>query len=156
MNYDRKIQLEGGFTLQSNNFDDPVQYIDGLPGVREFVRTPNDYGFALLSFTPNQKLNGSINYVYTGSMLVPHFAGAPNQIVDEMTTSNSFSELSCKISYTLSLKKSNLNVELYMGVKNILNAYQEQFDIGKNRDSNFIYGPAQPRTVFVGIKLLSL
>ena len=156
LNYDRKIQLEGGFTLQSNNFDDPVQYIDGLPGVREFVRTPNDYGFALLSFTPNQKINGSINYVYTGSMLVPHFAGAPNQIVDEMTTSNSFSELSCKISYTLSLKKSNLNVELYMGVKNILNAYQEQFDIGKNRDSNFIYGPAQPRTVFVGIKLLSL
>jgi outer membrane receptor for ferrienterochelin and colicins len=89
-------------------------------------------------------------------MLVPHFAGAPNQIVDEMTSSNSFSELSSKISYTLSLKKSNLNLELYLGVKNILNAYQKQFDIGKNRDSNFIYGPAQPRTLFVGIKLLSL
>jgi outer membrane receptor for ferrienterochelin and colicins len=37
----------------------------------------------------------------------------------------------------------------------MFNAYQTDFDIGKNRDSNFIYGPAQPRTFFGGIKLRS-
>ena len=31
--------------------------------------------------------------------------------------------------------------------------YQSNFDIGKNRDSNFIYGPSQPRTFYAGIKL---
>jgi outer membrane receptor for ferrienterochelin and colicins len=34
----------------------------------------------------------------------------------------------------------------------MFNAFQREFDIGKNRDSNFVYGPAQPRTVFVGVK----
>lgn len=156
LNYDRKVQLEGGFTLQSNAFDEPVEYIEGLHGIREFVRTPNDYGFALLSFTPNNKISGSINYVYTGKMLVPHFSGAPNQSVDEIITSNPFSELNFKFSYTISLKKPGIKLEFYTGMKNILNAYQNQFDIGKNRDSNFIYGPAQPRTIFGGIKLISL
>ena len=28
-----------------------------------------------------------------------------------------------------------------------------KFDIGKNRDSNFVYGPPIPRTIFIGIKL---
>ena len=28
-------------------------------------------------------------------------------------------------------------------------------DVGKNRDSNFVYGPAQPRTIFGGIKIRS-
>jgi outer membrane receptor for ferrienterochelin and colicins len=40
-----------------------------------------------------------------------------------------------------------------MGCKNVFNAYQHDFDIGKNRDSNFMYGPAMPRTYFVGIRL---
>ena len=156
LNYDRKIQLEGGFTLQSNVFDDSVEYIEGVNGLTQFVRTPNDYGYALLRFTPNKKISGSINYVYTGRMLVPHFAGADNQDVDEIITSKRFSELSAKVSYRVKLKKSNMNLEFYLGIKNILNAYQEQFDIGKNRDSNFIYGPAQPRTLFAGLKLMSL
>ena len=155
-NYDRKIQFEGGFTIQSNTFDEAIEYIEGLPELRKFIRTPNDYGFAMLSFTPNKKISGSINYVNTGKMILPHFAGAPNQLVDEMTTTNQFSELNFKFSYTLNIKKPGLGIEIYIGMKNIFNAYQEQFDIGKNRDSNFIYGPAQPRTVFGGIKLMSL
>ena len=154
-NYDRKIQLEGGVTIQSSRFDSPVEYIDGLDGIRDFIRTPNEYGFASLSFTPNKKISANINYVYTGTMKVPHFSGAPNQSTDEITEVNSFSELSMKFGYSFNFKKPLFKLECYFGVKNILNAYQEQFDIGKNRDSNFIYGPAQPRTFFVGIKLMS-
>ena len=156
MNYDRKIQLEGGYTLQNNQFDEPVEYIEGIEGIRNFVRTPSNYGFAMLSFTPNQKINGSINYVYTGKMIVPHFAGAPNQAIDEITTVNLFSELNFKFAYAFTFNKPALKLELYFGIKNMLNAYQDQFDVGKNRDSNFIYGPAQPRTFFAGIKLISI
>lgn len=154
-NYDRKVQLEAGFTIQSSMFEEKVQYIDGLEGIREFIRTPNDYGFAMLSFTPNKKFSANMNYVYTGKMKVPHFAGAPNQEVDEIITANAFHELSAKCSYTLTSEKFKSNLELYSGVKNIFNAYQDQFDIGKNRDSNFVYGPAQPRTIFVGLKIKS-
>ena len=150
-NYNRKIQLETGFTLQTSRFDNEVQYIDEVEGIRDFIRTPETYGFANLSFTPSQRWNANINYVYTGSMIVPHFAGAPNQLVDEMFTSPSFNEVSTKIGYKLPLQ-SGTNVEFYGGVKNIFNSYQSTFDIGKNRDSNFVFGPAQPRTIFVGAK----
>ena len=89
-------------------------------------------------------------------MHIPHFSGAPNQTEDEIITSPSFSELSAKIGYTFSFPKIKSKMEFYAGAKNILNAYQENFDIGKNRDSNFVYGPAQPRTLYIGIKLSSL
>ena len=156
MNYKQKLQIEGGFTIQTSKFDDPVQYIDGLEGIREFTRTPNQYGFATLTFNPTERINANLNYVYTGSMKVPHFAGAPNQTVDEIVNANPFSELSAKLGYKIPMKMIESNLELYAGVKNIFNAYQDDFDIGKNRDSNYVYGPSLPRSIFVGLKWTSL
>ena len=152
-NYNRKIQLESGWTLQSSRFDQTVQYIDELEGIKDFVRTPNNYGFTTLSFTPNNRFSVNLNYVFTGSMIVPHFGGAPNQLTDEIIDTQSFSELSLKLAYEFDIKALNSKIEFYTGVKNITNAYQSQFDIGKNRDSNFVYGPAQPRTIYFGFKL---
>lgn len=154
-NYDKKVQLETGFTLQTSKFDEKVEYIDGLEGLRQFIRTPRDYGFATLSITPNKKFNVSINYVYTGEMKIPHFAGAPNQLIDEIITSKPFSEVSAKVGYTFNLLKFGSRIGVYGGVKNIFNEYQKKFDIGKNRDSNFVFGPSLPRTIYVGIKLMS-
>jgi len=54
------------------------------------------------------------------------------------------------------LKKGDTGLELFGGVKNVFNAYQDDFDIGKNRDSNYVYGPSLPRTFFIGVKLMSL
>lgn len=151
-NFDRKVQIETGFTLQTNEFDTAVEYIDGVEGITEFIRTPRDYGFATISFMPNKRFNANINYVYTGRMKVPHFAGAPNQEVDEIISSDPFSEVSLKLAYQFPIEKMQTNIELYGGVKNVLNSYQENFDIGKNRDSNFVFGPSLPRTFFVGVK----
>lgn len=154
-NYEQKIQIETGFTLQSSMFDESIEYIDEVEGLREFIRTPKDYGFATLSFMPNKKFNTDLNYIYTGQMKVPHFAGAPNQTVDEIVTADAFGELSAKVSYALTPRKINSIISIYGGVKNIFNSYQEEFDIGKNRDSNFVFGPALPRTVYIGLKLQS-
>lgn len=155
VNYDRKLQLETGFTFQSSKYENKVEYIEGLEGIRAFVRTPDDYGYATLSITPGKKVNANLNYIYTGQMKVPHFAGAPNQTTDEIITSDPFHEFSAKVGYVLSLEKLKTNIELYAGVKNMFNSYQDDFDIGKNRDSNFVYGPAQPRTFFIGLKFRS-
>lgn len=154
-NLKKQWQFEGGITIQQSQYDNAVQYIDNLAGERDFIRTPNEYGYAILSFSPSKRWSSSLNYVYTGAMRVPHFAGAPNQLTDDIITTNSFSELSAKLSHIKVIESLNSELELYAGVKNIFNNYQEDFDIGKNRDSNFIYGPALPRTLFVGIKLKS-
>ena len=153
-NYNRKVQLEAGFTLQSSRFEEDVQYIDELPGFRDFIRTPERYGFATLTYTPNDRFNANINYVYTGSMIVPHFAGAPNQLVDEIVNTASFSDLNLKMGYQIPVSNKGMDIEVYGGVKNVFNSYQDDFDIGKNRDSNYIYGPSLPRTYFLGIKLM--
>ena len=152
-NFNKKIQLESGYTIQTSMFDESVRYIQNLDGVHEFIRTPRNYGFATLSTFIDKKIRFNINYIYTGMMLVPHFSGAENQLIDEIFESPSYSELSMKTSYKIELNKSKLSTELYLGIKNIFNSYQSNFDIGKNRDSNFIYGPSQPRTFYAGIKL---
>ena len=152
-NFNKKIQLESGYTIQTSMFDESVRYIQNLDGVHEFIRTPRNYGFATLSTFIDKKIRFNINYIYTGMMLVPHFSGAENQLMDEIFESPSYSELSMKTSYKIELNKSKLSTELYFGIKNIFNSYQSNFDIGKNRDSNFIYGPSQPRTFYAGIKL---
>jgi outer membrane receptor for ferrienterochelin and colicins len=153
INYDSKWQLEGGFTLQSSEYEETVEYIDGIAGTKSFIRTPNDYGFASLTITPKKAWSLNINYVYTGSMIVPHFAGAENFDSDVLLDTESFSDLSLKFSYALKVKKTGNKFELFTGVKNVFNSYQNNFDIGKNRDSNFVYGPSLPRTFFFGLKV---
>lgn len=88
-------------------------------------------------------------------MKIAHFAGAENQTIDEFLKTPTFSEVNNKIAYTIPSTKYNMNFEIYGGLKNIFNEYQSDFDLGKNRDSNYVYGPALPRTVFVGIKFFN-
>jgi len=149
-NFNRVIQLEGGYTIQSSKFDNAVEYIEGVSPIREFIRTPNNYGYAILNYTKNN-MSSTLNYLYTGGMKIPHFAGSPNQSVNEIVNTDSFSELSLKLNYNI--PGEMISMDLYAGIKNIFNQYQSDFDIGKNRDSNYIYGPAQPRTTYFGVKL---
>lgn len=154
-NYDRKIQLEGGITIQKSLYYVAVTNIDGLPAIREFLRSPNEYGYLTFSITPNKKFNASLSSVYTGKMKIAHFAGAPEQLFDEYITSKAFFELSTKVSYTFELPAVNTGLELFAGVKNITNAYQSDFDSGKNRDSNYVYGPGLPRSIYMGLRIKS-
>lgn len=152
-NYNKKVQLESGFTFQTAQFDKAITYINGVAPTSDFLRTPNQYGFANLTINASQRLNINLNYVFTGSMKIAHFAGAINQTTDEFLTTKTFSEVNTKISYTIPSKRYDMNFQIYGGLKNIFNQYQSDFDIGKNRDSNYVYGPALPRTVFIGLKI---
>jgi outer membrane receptor for ferrienterochelin and colicins len=155
-NYSKKIQLEAGYTLQTSLYDEPVEYIEGEDPKREFLRSPNQYGYLTFSVTPGDRFNASLNGVYTGPMELVHYAGAPEQSIDEYVTSNAFFEFGVKLGYTFKFEVLDSGLELFGGVKNLTNAYQNDFDTGKNRDSGYIYGPALPRTFFIGLRLHSL
>jgi outer membrane receptor for ferrienterochelin and colicins len=154
-NYNRIFQLEAGITVQQSLFDNAVENVVELKPKREFLRSPNEYGYLTLSFTPGKKFNASVSSVYTGEMLLAHLAGAPEQPIDEYTTSPSFTELNTKVSYTFNLPSVDSGLELFGGVKNLTNAYQSDFDSGKNRDSNYVYGPGMPRSIYLGVRLKS-
>ena len=153
LNYDGILQLEGGFTYQSSLFDDGVENSDALPTTRNFLRTPNTYGFATATCNMTPKFKTSLNYVYTGRMDVLHLASPNNLTNDEYFKSPSFHNLGLKSAYTFDIQKAKSFIEVFGGVKNIFDSYQEQFDVSKDRDSNFVFGPATPRTFFVGLKI---
>lgn len=154
-NYNKIMQVEAGFTLQTSLYDEPVENIEGEEPIREFLRTPNQYGYITFTANPGDHFSGSLSGVYTGPMELVHFAGAPEQTVDAYFTSPSFFELNLKLGYTFKLDVIDSGIEVFGGVKNITNAYQNDFDTGKNRDSGYIYGPAAPRTYFIGLRLRS-
>ena len=151
VNYDKKIQVEGGYTIQSSMYEDPVENIEGLDPIREFIKTPNHYGYSTITLMPNNNFNSTFSLVYTGRMDMIHLGGSVDQISDEYFRTKQFYNIVIKSSYIINLDNDN-NIELSAGVKNILNDYQNDFDTFKNRDSNFIYGPSMPRTFFIGFK----
>jgi outer membrane receptor for ferrienterochelin and colicins len=96
--------------------------------------------------------------IYTGSMLVPHYglpgdAGTPEQ--DVLFKTPEFMEMTLKLGYIFNVNRLDSSIELFSGISNMLNHYQNDFDTGKNRDSAYIYGPAKPRTFFVGLKIFN-
>jgi outer membrane receptor for ferrienterochelin and colicins len=154
-NYNSRWQMEAGYTLQRSSFGEAVEYFQGLPPERIFLRTPNSYGYLTLTHNPNKKWSFNTNAVYTGSMQVPHIGGAENNPTDRLIQTPPFIEMNVRIARNFTLPKWKSKLEIYTGCKNLFNAYQEDFDLGKNRDSNFMYGPNMPRTFFIGFSLRS-
>ena len=155
-NFKQKVQLESGLTLQQSLYDEAVEYSDNLPLKKEFLRSPNYYGYATISYNPNSKLSFAANLVHTGAMSLIHLAGAPGQLEDEFLESPVFNAIGIKSTYIQVLKESGIKIEYSVGVKNLTNDFQQEFDSSKNRDSNFVYGPSLPRTIYFGLTLKSI
>ena len=156
VNYDNLIELDLGMTFQKSNYNEPVQWSSELEGSTEYLRTPDHYGFYTLELTPADRLSISLSGVYTGTMKVPHFGGAPGVPVDHVIDSKPFFDQGFKLSYEFPMPPIKQGIQFYAGVKNVFNAYQDDFDTGRYRDSNFVYGPARPRTLYFGIRLQTL
>lgn len=157
-NFDRKLQIEGGLTLQKSEYDEAVAWSEELPSEKDYLRTPEAYGYYTLSWTPNPRFSAALSGIYTGSMMAPHYglagdSGTPEQ--DELYTSSAFMETNLKVGYTVPLKRLDSSIEIFGGVSNLLDDYQGDFDSGKNRDSGYVYGPSKPRTLFFGIKIFN-
>ena len=69
-----------------------------------------------------------------------------------MIETKPFDEINLRVSRFIRADDLSSVIECSAGVRNLLNAWQDDFDRGKYRDSNYIYGPAQPRSLFVAVK----
>jgi outer membrane receptor for ferrienterochelin and colicins len=157
-NFNRKLQLEAGLTLQKSLYDEAIEWSEELPGEKSYLRTPDAYGYYTATWTPSQRFSVSLSGIYTGSMLVPHYGlpgdpGTPEQ--DILFESPDFLETNIKLGYIFELKRIDSSVELFGGVLNIFDQFQTDFDSGKNRDSGYVYGPGKPRSLFFGVKLFN-
>ncbi len=150
--YKKIFQFQAGATVQRSLYDEYESWSDDAALVtRSMTRTPDFYGYFTTSYNPTEKLKLALNGKYTGSMIVPH-ASVSDTTVDTNVDSDSFFELGAKVSYDFDLTDL-LCFEVSLGVNNIFEAYQDDFDQGADRDSGYIYGPATPRTIYGGVKL---
>lgn len=149
-NYNRLWQLEAGMTLQTSHYDEVVYWSEDMEGTDKYLRTPETYGYYTFTYNPVWGFKAALSGVYTGPMLVPYYNGP------ELRESDAFFEHNLKLTYALDWRRVGVGVEFFGGLQNIFNAYQDDFDTGKYRDSNYIYGPSRPRTIYFGVKLMSL
>ena len=155
--YRDEFQMQVGFTTQKSLFDTAIDWSeDGRilaedRQSRNYMRTPNNYGYFTATYTPNVRWLFSMNGSYTGSMYVPHLLSEVNGEVDELVKSKSFFELGAKIAYNFRLANI-VDMQLNLGVQNMFNSYQSDLDKGASRDSGYLYGPGTPRTYYVGLK----
>ena len=198
----RNVQLQMGFTLTSNKYDDPVEWgvrtaltegttanADGSNFKKdaegnfenvsqesdEITRTPKNYGYFMFSWEPFKHFNLSLTGNYTGKMKVPHIiewgagsavsdikaieaglrtpgiedAGGNPARCDVLEDASAFFELGTKVSYEFHLSQVT-RLQVFAGMNNIFNSFQDDFDRGKGRQSDYIYGPTQPRTIYAG------
>lgn len=143
-----------GWTLQRSKNKDLETLWEAEDGsrkteTRNILRTPDNYGYFVWNYG-REAWGVTLNGTYTGKMEVPHLMDPETEftIIEE---SPDFFDLGVRLHYRVPVNTSF--VELFGGVKNILNEYQSDFDAGVNRDAGYIYGPAMPRMVYFGLKL---
>lgn len=154
-----KFAFQLGGTAQQTNYEEtqvifePENAGENAITVDEFVRTPDLYGY----FTSNYNLSDAFKIdftgTYTGSMIVPRVVGANGS--PDLLNSDAFFDANLRLSYHFDISE-DFHLELSGGFRNIFNSYQPEFDSGPERDSDFIYGPATPRSVFFSIKIGNL
>lgn len=144
----KNFLFNSGFTIQTSEFERSQEDFNE----KRFFRTPDKYGFFALDWDLDKNFCLSTTGSYTGSMLVPYF-GTENP-AGELRESDDFFDLGVKLSYSINL--NGASVEFSGGIKNIFNSYQNDFDIGEERDPAYIYGPLLPRTIYIGIKFGNL
>jgi outer membrane receptor for ferrienterochelin and colicins len=142
----RNLNINLGITFQQSQYEEEQEF-----GEKRFFRSPNSYGFAAADWNVNNQWGLSLNGNYTGRMLVPYF-GPELENPEEgiLRQTNAFFDIGARLRYNISLQNSKIQV--FAGVKNILNSYQNDFDTGIERDAGYLYGPSLPRTIYFGIR----
>lgn len=155
---DPEWRFQLGGTLQRTEFDEPQLLFDtnGTPApgesdifIDEFVRVPNFYGYVNTTWIPSETFNVDVTGTYTGEMTVPLVISDTGFL--QLNEVDPFFDLNIKLEAHFDLSESFM-VTVSGGVTNIFDSYQDDFDVGPTRDSDYIYGPDAPRSFFFGVK----
>ncbi len=143
------FEIRGGLTWKRSQYDQPLEDFD----TRKFLRTPDLTGNLRLSLTVNRALDVYLHGNYMGRAEIPHEVVVPEEEEPQLLleTSDTFIQMDLGLTFNLPLNHG-LKAKINAGVKNVLNAYQEDLDIGPDRDPGYVYGPVRPRTLFMGVE----
>ena len=144
-----RFEFQLGYTFQRSRYDEPERWSDEVAPQRRMFRSPDHYGYLTANVNLTRDFTASVFGNYTGRMLVQHNAGYIERDTERLTPD--FWDMGLRLSYNFRLTKQ-LRLELNAGVKNLFDSFQKDLDFGQNKDAAYIYGPAVPRTYFIGAK----
>ena len=142
------FELQMGYTFQRSRYDEPEEWSESVEAERRMFRTPDHYGYFTATADITHNFKASLFGNFTGQMLVPHSAGYIDADRNELTPN--FWDMGLRLAYDVKLTEA-ISMEIFGGVKNILNSFQSDIDRGPFRDSVYVYGPMMPRSFFLGI-----
>lgn len=146
------MRLQLGGTWQSSRYTGQgKEWKEGQYECR-MERTPDIYAYLTGVYTPIKQLQLTASGTFTGPMLVYHTITTAGGTDVQKVITDSFFDLTVKAAYSIPFGEST-QLELSLGVQNIFDSYQRDFDCGPERDATYIYGPALPRTLIFGAKL---
>ena len=151
----REAQLQLGFTVQRSRYNRAEVWTsegEEEQTTKRMPRTPDYYGYFTFTSAPLKNFDFSLSGTYTGKMIVPHMAGYIEK--SRMEHTPQFMDLNLKLNYTFVLK-DHIKMQVNGGVQNLSLRPQKDLDKGEFRDAGYFYGPTQPRTYFVGIKIMN-
>lgn len=143
-----RLRADLGLTWQHTRLDAPeILFDDGNGHVvasRRPNKTPDLLGVMKLQYENEQLLDWSIAARFTGPMPVLNNTRGTFAAVD------AFLVLDATIGKHLAWAGGEHLVQL--GVRNLTDARQRDLESGALRDSDYVYGPRHPRTLFVSVQ----
>lgn len=149
--------VQSSITWQRSSYEEPLlvwsgNYNGSYTAVltKRLLRSPDLYGYVQGNYRFNRHWNLTLLGNFTGGMWVPHVID-PQTEYTEVKFTAPFADLGFRVSYDFFLgRTARLTVNL--GVDNVLNSYQRDFDTGATRDANYVYGPALPRSLMASLR----
>jgi len=141
-----KYQVEFGYVEQRSRFGQPEPDF----GSKDFFKSPNRYGVASFTWKNPRCVDVFLGAKFTGSMVVPHYAGWIPE--DRLETTSPYFTLDASVSKRFLLGWSDSNVVISVGGKNLNDAIQNDLDQGPDRDSGYVWGPRFPRSIYTSVR----
>ncbi|MEM1146060.1 MAG: TonB-dependent receptor, partial [Pseudomonadota bacterium] len=112
-----------------------------------YLKTPRWTGIAQAMYAGPAEIDAFLAVRYTGSMQVL------NNNLGTLTESESFTEIDLTATKHLDGVLGSSNLDITLGVRNLLDEFQGDLEVGANRDSDYVYGPRLPRTAFLSFQV---
>ncbi|MEM9056853.1 MAG: TonB-dependent receptor, partial [Pseudomonadota bacterium] len=112
-----------------------------------YLKTPRWTGIAQAVYAAPGDVDAFLAVRHTGSMQVL------NNNLGTLQTTGSFTEVDLTATKRFDGLFGDSHLDVTIGVRNLLDDFQSDLEVGAGRDSDYVYGPRLPRTAFVSFQL---
>lgn len=135
----------GLFYINARYQDSQIVFEDetGTLVTERYLKSPRFGAIGQLLFQPFDRLQGFLALRHVDRMRVL------NNRTGEIVDTPSFVVADLSLTRHFDVGRAGGDLDLTLGVKNILDERQRDIEMGANRDSDYVYGPRQARTFFV-------